>query len=58
MADPGPEKIDTPRPDRRGAFRLLFFALLAIGAGTALLIVLGLIRGYPRLPLHVLTRTR
>lgn len=27
-----------PRPDRRGAFRLLFFALLAIGAGNTMLI--------------------
>jgi cell division protein FtsX len=32
--------------------------VLAIAAGTALLILAGILRSYPRLPLHVLTRTR
>lgn len=33
-----PDKSDAPRPDRRGAFRLLFFALAVIGAGNTMLI--------------------
>ncbi|MEL7129646.1 MAG: MFS transporter, partial [Pseudomonadota bacterium] len=35
---PLPESPDTPRKDRRGAFSLLFTALLAIGAGNTMLI--------------------
>jgi len=34
---PEPDE-DAPRPDRRGAFRLLFFALAVIGAGNTMLI--------------------
>ena len=32
------DTIDAPRPDRRGAFRILFFCLLALGAGNTMLI--------------------
>jgi hypothetical protein len=32
--------------------------ILAVAVFTALVILAGLLRSYPRLPLHVLTRTR
>lgn len=38
MADSGTDPQQTLQPDRREAFRLLFFALLAIGAGNTMLI--------------------
>lgn len=38
MTSPGPSDLGQDRPDRRGAFRLLFFALLAVGAGNTMLI--------------------
>lgn len=31
-------QLGVPRPDRRGAFRMLFFALLAVGAGNTMLV--------------------
>jgi len=37
-AQPGDPVSNAPRPDRRGAFRLLFFALATIGAGNTMLI--------------------
>ncbi len=38
MAQTGDSLVDAPRPDRRGAFFLLFFSLMAIGAGNTMLI--------------------
>ena len=38
MASPSETKPDQQRDDRRGAFRLLFFALLAVGAGNTMLV--------------------
>jgi MFS family permease len=38
MAGPSTQLPDQPRPDRRGAFILLFFALMAIGAGNTMLL--------------------
>lgn len=38
MAANSPGELGQDRPDRRGAFRLLFFALLAVGAGNTMLV--------------------
>ena len=38
MTSTSPPDSGQARPDRRGAFRLLFFALLAVGAGNTMLI--------------------
>ena len=38
MASQDPTDSGLDRPDRRGAFRLLFFALLAVGAGNTMLV--------------------
>lgn len=38
MVSPSEIKPDQQRDDRRGAFRLLFFALLAVGAGNTMLV--------------------
>ena len=38
MSQTGDSLVDAPRPDRRGAFFLLFFSLMAIGAGNTMLI--------------------
>lgn len=38
MTDTPPSQLGRDRPDRRGAFRLLFFALLAVGAGNTMLV--------------------
>lgn len=38
MTDQPAPQLGRDRPDRRGAFRLLFFALLAVGAGNTMLV--------------------
>ncbi|HIK65005.1 MAG TPA: MFS transporter, partial [Henriciella marina] len=38
MTDAPQPQLGRDRPDRRGAFRLLFFALLAVGAGNTMLV--------------------
>lgn len=38
MTDGVPPQTDAPQPNRRGAFFLLFFAMMAIGAGNTMLI--------------------
>lgn len=38
MTSATPSKTDAPQPNRRGAFFMLFFALMAIGAGNTMLI--------------------